>query len=307
MHTGMRAAGFTVLAAGMFLILAGCGAPPGPVNSNTTNTNRPNANANISNANAANVNTSRVATVPEAAEPNEYQATVKVSFQAIGPDKRSASPTLTAQVARNGADRRMVFTMPAGGRVVYLDKAGTNYLILPDKKQYAELNRESLGFDVRQLMMPEQIVDRVKDVQGVERVGEEQYNGRDAIKYRYTALANTESRAGDVATDSFLLVDKATGLPLHTETLMQSQSGSSVQGFTGVKVVTDISNIQTETTPDLFDQPTEFQKIESSQIRTQVDALFSAAASMIMQMINRSQMGTPAGSPAPSASPTPMR
>ncbi|MCC6327791.1 MAG: hypothetical protein IT174_04690 [Acidobacteria bacterium] len=303
MQNRMYAAGSTLLAAGILLVLSGCGATPGPVNSNTAN--RVNTNANISNANAANTNTARVATVPEAAEPNEYQATVKVSFQAIGPDKKSASPTLTAQVARSGADRRMVFTMPAGGRVVYLDKAGTNYLVLPDKKQYAELDRESLGFDVRQLMMPEQIVDRVKDVQGVERVGEEQYNGRDAIKYRYTALAKTGSRAGEVATDSFLLVDKATGLPLHTETVMQSESGNNVQGFTGVKVVTDISNIQTETTPDLFDQPTEFQKIESSQIRTQVDALFSAAASMITQMINRSQMGTPAGSPA--TSPTPVR
>lgn len=303
MQNRMYAAGPTLLAAGILLVLSGCGAAPGPVNSNTAN--RVNTNANISNANAANTNTARVATVPEAAEPNEYQATVKVSFQAIGPDKKSASPTLTAQVARSGPDRRMMFTMPAGGRVVYLDKAGTNYLVLPDKKQYAELDRESLGFDVRQLMMPEQIVDRVKDVQGVERVGEEQYNGRDAIKYRYTALAKTGSRAGEVATDSFLLVDKATGLPLHTETVMQSESGNNVQGFTGVKVVTDISNIQTETTPDLFDQPTEFQKIESSQIRTQVDALFSAAASMITQMINRSQMGTPAGSPA--TSPTPMR
>lgn len=303
MQNRMHAAGFTLLAAGIFLVLSGCGAQPGPVNSNTANANRP--NANISNTNIANSNSSSAATVPEAAEPNEYQATVKVSFQAIGPDKRSASPTLTAQVARSGPDRRMMFTMPAGGRVVYLDKAGTNYLVLPDKKQYAELNRESLGFDVRQLMMPEQIVDRVKDVQGVERVGEEQYNGRDAIKYRYKALANTESRAGEVATDSFLLVDKATGLPLHTETVMQSESGNNMQGFTGVKVVTDISNIQTETTPDLFDQPTDFQKIESSQIRTQVDALFSAAASMITQMINRSQMGTPAGSPA--TSPTPVR
>jgi hypothetical protein len=82
-----------------------------------------------------------------------------------------ALPTLSATVSRNANDRRMEFTMPAGGRVVFLDKGGTNYLILPDKKQYAELTSESLGFEIRRMMMPEQIVAQAMKVPGMQLVG----------------------------------------------------------------------------------------------------------------------------------------
>lgn len=287
-----------VLLAGITFTLAGCGAQPGTVNSNRTNVNVTNANTNISNTNmnAANANSSAMSQVPEAAEPNEYQATVTMKLTAIG-QQQANLPTLTAQVARSGTDRRMVFTMPAGGRVVYLDKAGTNYLVLPEKRQYAELNRDSLGFEVRQLMLPEQIVEQVKGVRGVERVGEEKYNGRDAIRYRYGAVADTRSQAGQVATESFLIVDKATGLPLHSETVSQSQGGGNVQGYSGVRIVTDITEIQPEAPAELFNEPTEFQKIESSQVRAQVDMIFNSIAALLAQALNQARSTTAAPSP----------
>ena len=211
-----------------------------------------------------------------------------------------ALPPLNAQIARNGAERRMVFTMPAGGRVVYLDRAGINYLVLPDKKQYAILDKDSLGFSVRQLMMPDQIVQRVKGIQGVKQVGEEKYEGRDAVRYEYEAVRDTQSKAGDVTTESFIIVDKETGLPLHAETVIQSQSGNTVQGFNGMRVVTDIKDIQTTAPADLFAEPTEFQKIESSQIKAQVDAIFSTLAAALMQVMNQARTAAP---PPPAASP----
>lgn len=260
---------------------------------NLTNSNASNANVNAVQANS---NTNTSSAVPEAAEPTQYQATVTMKLEAIGQTQNVAMPTITAQVARSGSDRRMVFTMPAGGRVVYLDRAGTNYLVLPDRKQYAELNRDSLGFEVRQLMMPEQIVDQVRKVEGVQRVGEEMYNGRQAIKYRYAAVAQTDSRAGQVSTESYLYVDKATGLPLHSETVSRSQSGANVQGYQGVRIVTDITDINADAPADLFDEPTEFQKIESSQVRAQVDMIFNAIASALTQAMQ--QMNTTASPPA---------
>ena len=188
-----------------------------------------------------------------------------------------ALPTLGAVVSRNATDRRMEFTMPAGGRVVFLDKGGTNYLILPDKKQYAELNKESLGFEIRRMLMPEQIVAQAKQVPGMQLVGDEKYNGRDATKYRYAAVANTGTQAGQVTTDSFLLVDKETGLPLHSETVSQSQSGANVQGQNGVRILTEMTDIKTDTSQGQFDLPTDFQKIDSAQVRAQVDMVFSAS------------------------------
>lgn len=275
--------------------MAACGTM-GPVNSNVANTNanasnvRANTNTNVN----TNTNTNSAATVTEAAEPNEYQATVNVKFEALGSQQKMTMPTLSAKVARSGTNRRMEFAMPAGGRVIYLDKAGTNYLILPDRNQYAELNQESLGFEVRRLLMPDQIVNQVRNVQGVERVGEEKYNGRDVIKYRYGAVANTQSQAGQVATESFLLVDKATGLPLRSETVSQSQSGGNVQGYSGVRIVTEISDVQTDPPDTLFTEPTNLQKVESEQIRSQVNLIFNSIGAILAQMINQMQ---PAASP----------
>jgi hypothetical protein len=225
---------------------------------------------------------------------------VTLKLEAIGNQQTTALPTLSAMVARNTVDRRMEFTMPAGGRVVYLDKAGTNYLILPDKKQYAELNRDSLGFDVRRMLMPEQIDQQVKNVKGVERVGEDKYNGRDVIKYRYGAVAKTGSQAGNVETESFLYVDKETSLPLHSETVSQTQSGANVQGDKGLRIITEISDIKTDAPAELFQQPTDFEKIESSQVRSQVDMIFSALASLLSQMMQQAQTTT---SPVATATP----
>ena len=290
----------TLLAVTFSFLLIGCGAQPGTINVNpiNSNTNLSNTDANRSKANIANANAATSSAVTEAAEPTEYQATVTLRLETIGDQQKMALPTLSASVARSGSDRRMQFTMPAGGRVVYLDKAGTNYLILPEKKQYAELNRDSLGFDVRRMLMPEQIVQQVKNMQGVQYVGEEKYNGRDVIKYRYAAVTDTQSRAGQVATESFLLVDKETGLPLRSETVSQSQTGGNVQGYSGLRIVTEITEIQAKTSPELFAEPKEFQKVESEQVRSQVDLIFNSIAGFLTQMMRQSQTApNPVGSP----------
>lgn len=275
--------------------LAGCGAQPG-TNIGNAGVTVSNANTNTAQANAATTTNSNSGptVVVESREPAQYQAKVDLKLEAVGGEQKTAMPTLTAIVARSGDDRRMEFSMPAGGRIVFLDKGGKNYLVLPDKKQYAELTRDSLGFDVRRMMMPEQIVDQVKSVPGLGRVGDEKYNGRDAIKYRYAGVADTQTRAGQVATESFLLVDKETGLPLRSETVSQSQTGGNVQGYSGLRIVTEISDIKTETPADLFAEPTAFQKIESDQVRAQVDMVFNSVAMMLGQLLKQAQTAAPA-------------
>jgi outer membrane lipoprotein-sorting protein len=286
------------------LFLAACGEQPGGTNVNTTqvNTNAANANANS----AANSDTSAALTV-ETREPDEYEAVVLLKFEAIGGGQTTALPNLSAVVARNGEDRRMEFTMPAGGRVVFLDKAGTNYLVLPDRKQYALLDKESMGFEVRRMLMPEQIVQQVKNVRGVQMVGEEQYNGRNAMKYRYEAVADTRSQAGLVETESFLIVDKETGLPLRSETVSRSTSGGNLQGYSGLRVVTEMNNIKTSTSPGIFDEPTGLEKVDSAQVRAQVDMVFNSIAAFLTQVMNQNQPGSPGSTPGGTPAVTPAR
>lgn len=284
-------AAFALAAVAMF----GCGGQPGLTNAERSSNTAANG-SNSQPANTTNTNTSSTSAA-ETREPDQYQATVTLKLEAVSASQKTTLPAVSATVARNMVDRRMEFSLPAGGRVVFLDKAGTNYLIQPEKKQYAELNRDSLGFDVRRMLMPEHIVQAVKGVRGLERVGDEKYNGRDVVKYRYAAVANTQSQAGQVATESFLLVDKETGLPLRSETVSQSQSGN-VQGVSGLRVITEITDINTQLAAGLFDLPAGLQKVDAAQVRSQVDLVFSALTAFLAQIVQQQ---------APNAAATPTR
>jgi outer membrane murein-binding lipoprotein Lpp len=295
----MRSASYKVLTGLVFgnLLLAGCGAPAGNTSTAVTNLNSnvANANAAVTNANS-NANTG--VTIDTAREPQQYQGTIKLTLETIGNTQKATLPTLAAIVARSDADRVMEFTLPNNEKVIYLDKGGVNYVILPSRKQYAELTKEAVGFEVRRLLMPEQIVDQVKSIPGVGLVGEEMLNGRTVVKYTYSAAAQTQTQAGTVATDSYVLVDKETGLPVRTETISQSRSGGNVQGYSGLKIVTEMTDIKTTPDAGIFSLPPDFQRIDPEQVKAQVTLIFNTVGAVIGQLINQSQ-----ARPSPAAAP----
>jgi hypothetical protein len=282
---------YYLIVAGIAMSLIGCGPA---MNSNVAVSSNVNTRSNVSNT--ANTNTA-VSSSVDAKEPDRYQAKIDLSFEALGETQNAALPVITAVVSRSGADRRMEFTLPNGEKVVYLDTANNNYLILPNRRQYAELSREALGFDVRRMMMPEQIVNQVKTIQGVQPAGEETVNGRKAMKYRYSSTTNTQTQAGQVGTESFILVDSETGLPLRSETVSQSTTGGNVQGYKGVKVVTVMSDIQLQPDQSQFTLPTDYAKIDAEQVKAQANLIFSAVATLVGQAMQHQ-------SPQPVVSPT---
>jgi hypothetical protein len=88
---------------------------------------------------------------------------------------------------------------------------------MPDQRQYGELTADSVGFNVQRTLTPGQIVARLQATPGVERVGEEQRNGRNVTKYRYAGRAATGTAAGQAQGESFIFIDNETGLPLYAE------------------------------------------------------------------------------------------
>jgi hypothetical protein len=179
----------------------------------------------------------------------------------------------------------MEFNLPNNEKVIYLDKGGMNYLILPNRRQYAELTKEALGFEVRRMMMPEQIVTQAKAAPGVVRAGEETMNGRQVVKYTYQSTANTQTQAGNVATESYMLIDKETGLPLRSETVAQSQG--NVNGVNGVRIVTEMTDIKTTPDANIFNLPADYAKIEPEVVKAQVSAIFQVVGMALGQMMNQ--------------------
>jgi hypothetical protein len=274
-------------------------------------TKSPNANANLNtnlstNANLtpanSNADSQPIATLA-AREPDRYKATLVFTAQTEGGENTIGIPQLSADVARNGADRRLAFKLPDGSELIYLDRAGTPYVIAPGRKQYAELTPAATGFQLHKLMTPGQLVAYLDKLQGIQLVGEESIDGRAAQKYRYTRTTNTGTSAGQVNTESFVFIDKDTGLPLRAE--LFSEASGNVQGVKGAKLVAEMRDITTNVDASFFEIPAGMTKVSEAQVRQQVDAASNTIALILRTLLSNLNTSTaPATSPSPISSPT---
>lgn len=258
-----------------------------------------NTNAGNTNAAAANTNTSAAteAATIEAKEPDQYRATLVFSGTAEG---QSQGVKIPVDVSRSGDNRRYAFNnLPVIGQLVLLDRSDKRYLIIPQRKQYAELTPELLGFDFRSLT-PAQIVAHLRRQQGVERVGEEQSNGRTVVRYRYAATAQTQTQAGAVRADSYFLVDKDTGLPVHAE--LTGRSTGNVQGVNTARLVADMTDIQTTANAADFELPQGYQQLTEQQIKQQAQGLAQLLQFVLGQLQSQGTLG---GAPPTLVSPSP--
>lgn len=270
------------------------------VNANLT----ANANTNVNaNATGANVNATTAPSTIAAREPDTYKATIVFTAQTEGGEKTVGIPTLSADVARSGADRRLSFKLPDNSDLVYLEKGGVQYGIAPARKQYAELTPEATGFQLHRLMTPGQLVAHLDRLKGIELVGEEQLAGRTAMKYRYARTAQTQTSAGEVKTESFVYVDKETGLPLRAE--LFSEASGNVQGVKGANVVAEMQNISTTVDPSLFEIPPGYNKVPEAQVRAQVDAVANTLLALLRTLLQSREAAPPPPSPSPSPTGSP--
>lgn len=282
----------------LFFSLGAC-QPATNTNSNANLNANTNANSNVA---ASNTNTSSESSAPiiNTREPDKYSSTLVFSVQTQGGEKAIGIPPLSIGVARNGDDRRIEFKLPDGTPLVYLDHNNHHYVIVPSRKQYAELTPEATGFQMHKMLTPGQLVESLKNVKGVERAGDETFNGRAAEKYQYTKTANTNTKAGEVQANAYIYVDKETGLPLHAEIL--AESSGDVKGVKAAHVVAEMQNIATNIDTATFDVPVGYSQVPPEKIRQQIDALTGAVTAILKAMIANMNTGQPASSPMTSPS-----
>src|SRR5256885_1204981 len=292
------------------LSLAVAGGACKPATETNTNANAASTNANT-NTNT-NTNTSAdMGPVINTREPEKYQATLVATSETSGGDKTLGMPTLSATVARNGADHRIAFKLPNGEQLIYLDHAGKHYVIAVNRKQYAELTQEATGgVQIQNLMTPGQIVAYLQKQPGYVRVGDEKLGDRTTDKYRYAGTTKTGTTAGDVSSEAFVYVDKETSLPLRSE-LNVSASGN-VEGVKGGRVVLEMNDINLNVDPSMFELPQGYTEVKPEQVRQQVDALTTAAAAILKALLGNigaqsttTVTTTTTASPSPTASASP--
>lgn len=280
----------------LLAVIGACRVNPGMnANANLNANTNANSNANAGNSNSLSEGTGAAINTRE---PDKYSATLAFNIETSGGEKAIGIPPLAVQVARNGDDRRIEFKLPDGSPLIYLDHDNRHFVVLPGRKQYAELSKEATGVQFHKLLTPGQLVEDLKKLNGIERVGEETMNGRAAEKYRYTTAANTNTKAGEVKAEAFVYVDKDTGLPLRAELL--AQSSGDVKGVNAARVVAEMREIRTDIDPAAFQPPSDYQQVAPEKIRQQIDALTSAVTAILKAM-----MAGASGSPTPAGSPTP--
>lgn len=284
------------------LLLSNSGCQPANPNANANaNSAAMNSNSSPSNVNSSSEGADRGPTI-NTREPEKYSATLTFTLETEGGDKAIGIPSLSMQVARSGADRRLEFKLPDGSPLIYLDHNNKHYVIAPSKKQYAELSQDATGIQLHKMLTPGQLVEDLKNRRGVEPAGEGLIDGRAADKYRYSASTNTNTKAGEVKAEAFVYVDKETGLPLRAE--MLAESSGDVKGVKAARVVAEMKDIKTDINASLFEVPAGYGQVAPEKIRQQIDALTNAVAAIIKAMIS-SQSGQSAASPSPSSSPSP--
>src|ERR1044072_4964877 len=304
MKTAVARTSVSIFILTVLVMLVGCarGQPKSNFNLNV-NTNA-NTNANVASLNA---NTAPAPSTLAAREPDRYTATLVFSAETEGGEKTIGIPTVSAQVAKNGADRLLAFKLPDGSDLIYLDHNGTPYAIAPARKQYAELTPEATGFQLRKMMTPGQLVAYLDRLQGIEQIGEEPVNGRPSVNYRYARTSNTNTSAGQVNTESFIFIDKETGLPLRAE--LFSEASGNVQGVKGAQIVAEMRDITTNVDPGYFEVPAGLNKVSEAQGRQQVDAVTNTVAAVLRTLLTNMNSAPPPPSPtatvSPATSPTP--
>lgn len=292
------------------LALAGAGCTETTTTNTNTATTAPNVNASPAANLNANTTTDATGATIETREPDKYRATYVIAGQTTG--NQSAAASLNVEVARNGTDRRYAFDtrVPGVGKIIFLDKADKRYVILEGRKQYMELTPETTGFEVPRAMTLGMLVEQLQKQRGVERVGEETINGRTAVKYRIAGAAKTSTEAGEVKGESFVYVDKDTGLPVRAEGA--SASTGNVQGVSGATATMELRDIQTDVDPTLFEIPTGLNKLTGEQVQ-QTLKMWTTVLQAVMSNMggiggggNNASPARPAtgASPAATASPT---
>jgi hypothetical protein len=296
--------------AAVALSLAASACQQGTETNNAANANSGNTNStvNVNSANSANMTSSTITTntgqTIEAKEPDKYSATVVVNAAATG--QKQTSGQLQIKVERNGSDRRYSVDtkLPGVGEIVYLEKGDKHYVIFPARKQYAELTQGMTGInmDAIRAMTPGQIVAFVERQQGVERVGDETLNNRPVTKYRVAGRTQTQTTAGQVQGETYIYVDKETGLPLRVEGF--GTSTGNVQGVSGGNLVAEMQDLKTDVDPSEFELPQGYSQITPEQVKQYAQ---QAAAFMqtVMSFINQQQQQGAA--PALTPTPTPAR
>jgi outer membrane lipoprotein-sorting protein len=230
--------------------------------------------ASNQNSNTADTNsgTEETLTTPPFAtkEPERYQAmrviTSSTGVEANGQGAADSSSSQTL-IARDGERRREDYETPAGTKISFLQLSNGIYVLLPEKKMYAEWKPlagdtgEGRTLSVPPDFSPDKLLNEARPEAHYEKLGAETVGGRTAAKYRVTLRGKTGA-AKETTTVSLVWVDENLGMPIKSEMTLND----------GARVTMELRDIREMADASLFELPQDYRKVEEKEIFSQMKA-----------------------------------
>jgi hypothetical protein len=224
------------------------------------------------NGGAANVNgaAEETLTTPPFAtkEPERYQALrVITSSTGVGANGSGAADSSSSQtfIARDGERRREDYETPAGTKISFLQLTNGIYVLLPEKKMYAEWKPlaggtgEGRAASVPPDFSPDKLLNEARPEAHYEKLGAETVDGRESAKYRVILRGKTGA-AKEVTTESLVWVDETLGMPIKSEMTLTG----------GARVTMELRDIREMVDASLFELPQDYRKVEEREIFAQL-------------------------------------
>lgn len=232
-------------------------------------------NQNAANNNAG-ANEATSATPPfSTKEPERYQAVRVTTGEGGAEGASNGEQGGRTFIARDGERRREDYETAAGLKISYLQLPEGMFVLLPDRKLYAELKPETGGLskeggsDVPPDFSPDKLLNETRPESLYEKLGTENLNGRATTKYR----VNVRGRTGtgkEVTTESLVWVDDSLGMPVKTETTSTGGQAS------GARITTELRDIKETVDAGLLELPTDYRKVEQREIFTEINGAASS-------------------------------
>jgi len=134
-------------------------------------------------------------------------------------------------------------------------------VLLPAKKLYAELKTETggRGAEVPPDFSPEKLLNEARPETVYERLGEENLDGRQAVKYRVTVR---DPGAGRAPVETLIWVDERLGMPVKSETTSA-----------GARVTMELRDVKETVDAGLFELPVDYKRVAPEEIFAQTNAV----------------------------------
>lgn len=196
-------------------------------------------------------------------EPDRYQATRTITITQRDADGTvNETRTTNVSIARDGLQRREEYEAGTLGTVVYLDTIAGHFVMVPQKKVYANTSESAEPAASAQLpeepeiLSPDYLLNESSTFARYERSGAESIGGRTATKYRVIIDSLGKS-------ETFIWVDETLGMPIASQSI-------STEGDVSRRVSMELRDLRTEVDSKLFMLPADYRQITAAQIRTMI-------------------------------------